>query len=135
MSIDAAVAHAVAHFDAGHFFTQLAQRVACPTESQNPARAEVLQAYLDGQIAPALTALGFSCQTHANPVPGAPPLLTAERLEDPALPTVLFYGHGDVVRGHEGQWADGRDPWTLTDAGARWYGHRAPPARRPARPS
>ena len=35
---------------------------------------------------------------------------------------MLFYGHGDVVRGHEGQWADGRDPWTLTVAGERWYG-------------
>jgi acetylornithine deacetylase/succinyl-diaminopimelate desuccinylase-like protein len=58
-------------------------------------------------------------------VAGAPPLLTAQRLEDPSLPTVLFYGHGDVVRGHEGQWAEGRDPWTLTDATTRWYGRGA----------
>ena len=41
---------------------------------------------------------------HANPVAGAPPLLTAERIEDPALPTVLLYGHGDVVRGDDGRW-------------------------------
>ena len=122
MTQDLAVALAEAQFDSGQFFRQLAQRVACPTESQNPARAAVLRAYLDEQIAPALAAMGFACQVHANPVAGAPPLLTAQRLEDPALPTLLFYGHGDVVRGHEGQWADGRDPWTLSDAGQRWYG-------------
>ena len=129
MSRAAAVAQAEAQFDTGAFFSTLAQRVACRTESQNKARAPELRAYLDEQIAPALAALGFACTVHHNPVAGAPPLLSAQRLEDPALPTVLFYGHGDVVRGHEGQWAEGRDPWTLTaasadsaDAPARWYG-------------
>ena len=122
MSEAIARAQAEAQFDSGQFFGQLAQRVACRTESQNPARGAELQAYLDTQMAPALQALGFACTVHANPVAGAPPLLTAQRLEDPALPTLLFYGHGDVVRGHEGQWAEGRDPWALTDAGSRWYG-------------
>ena len=122
MSDAIARAQAEAQFDSGQFFAQLAQRVACRTESQNPARGAELQAYLDTQIAPALQGLGFDCTVHANPLAGAPPLLTAQRLEDPALPTVLFYGHGDVVRGHEGQWAEGRDPWVLTDAGSRWYG-------------
>lgn len=118
----AAVAHAEAQFDSGDFFRVLAGRVACRTESQNPARAPELLAYLVRQIAPALQALGFETLLHDNPVAGAPPLLTAERFEHPDLPTVLFYGHGDVVRGHEGQWAEGRDPWTLSDAGTRWYG-------------
>ena len=122
----AAVAHARAQFDSGDFFRVLATRVACRTESQDPGRAPELRAYLDGQIAPALSRLGFDCQLHDNPVAGAPPLLTAERAEHPSLPTVLFYGHGDVVRGHEGQWADDRDPWTLaavdTPGGQRWYG-------------
>ena len=125
MTQAAAVAHAESEFDSGRFFQTLAQRVACRTESQNEGRAAELQAYLAEQIAPALRALGFACSLHANPLAGAPPLLTAERLEDPALPTVLFYGHGDVVRGHEGQWAEGRDPWTLTDAVDRWYGRGA----------
>ncbi len=125
MNLDKAVALALAHFDSGRFFGVLAERVACPTESQNPAQAATLRSYLDTHIAPALQDLGFACQVHDNPVAGAPPLLTAARLEDAALPTVLFYGHGDVVRGHEGQWADGRDPWTLTDAGSRWYGRGA----------
>jgi acetylornithine deacetylase/succinyl-diaminopimelate desuccinylase-like protein len=138
MTLAAAVAQAEAQFDSGDFFRTLARRVACRTESQNADRGPELRAYLAEQIAPALAALGFATAIHHNPEPGAPPLLTAQRLEDPALPTVLFYGHGDVVRGHEGQWADGRDPWTLTAAapatpatagtvadGERWYGRGA----------
>ena len=35
---------------------------------------------------------------------------------------MLSYGHGDVVRGLEGQWRQGLDPWTLTVEGERWYG-------------
>jgi acetylornithine deacetylase/succinyl-diaminopimelate desuccinylase-like protein len=125
MSRAAAVAQAEAQFDSGAFFRTLAQRVACRTESQNTTRGAELRAYLDQQIAPALAALGFDCTVHDNPVAGAPPLLSAQRLEDPRLPTVLFYGHGDVVRGHEGQWAEGRDPWTLTATPDRWYGRGA----------
>ncbi len=122
MNAAPAVERATAQFDSGGFFADLARRVARRTESQDPQRAAELRAYLDDEIAPALAALGFDCAIHANPVAGAPPLLTAARIEDAALPTVLFYGHGDVVRGHEGQWAEGRDPWTLSAAGERWYG-------------
>ena len=122
MTAALAAAQAEALFDSGEFFHTLARRVAQRTESQNPGRETELRAYLDDEIAPALAALGFGTEVHANPLPGAPPLLTAQRIEDASLPTVLFYGHGDVVRGHEGQWRDGRDPWTLSDAGERWYG-------------
>ena len=125
MPLDTALAHARTAFDSGAFFADLARRVARRTASQNPERADELAAYLLDEITPALAALGFGCAVHPNPAAGAPPLLTAERIEDPALPTVLFYGHGDVVRGHEGQWAEGRDPWTLTRAGERWYGRGA----------
>ncbi len=122
MTLAAAIECASAHFDAGDFFTDLARRVAYRTESQNPQRAAELRAYLADEIAPSLEALGFDCTIEANPVAGAPPLLVATRIEDAALPTVLFYGHGDVVRGLEGQWAEGRDPWALTAVGERWYG-------------
>ena len=81
MSQAIARAQAEAQYDSGRFFGQLAQRVACRTESQNPARSAELQAYLDEQMAPALQALGFDCTVHASPVAGAPPLLTAQRLE------------------------------------------------------
>ncbi|HET7033368.1 MAG TPA: M20 family metallopeptidase, partial [Casimicrobiaceae bacterium] len=48
--------------------------------------------------------------------------LIAERIEDPALPTVLTYGHGDVILGYDAQWREGLSPWTLTSEGDRWYG-------------
>ena len=41
MSRQAALARAAAHFDSGEFVRVLATRVACPSESQNPARAGV----------------------------------------------------------------------------------------------
>ena len=121
-----AVALAEQAFDSGQFQRDLARRVAHRTDSQSGTFGPQLRAYLSDEIAPSLQALGFETVLHDNPVASAPPLLTATRIEDPALPTVLFYGHGDVVRGHEGQWAEGRDPWTLSVAdastGQRWYG-------------
>ena len=50
------------------------------------------------------------------------PFLYAERIEDPTLPTVLCYGHGDVIRGLEGAWKDGRSPWQLDEAEGRYWG-------------
>ena len=38
------------------------------------------------------------------------------------LPTVLVYGHGDVVRGYAAQWRAPLDPWSLIVEGDRWYG-------------
>lgn len=43
-------------------------------------------------------------------------------MEDPALPTVLIYGHGDVVRGLANKWSHGLDPWQVTVQGEKWYG-------------
>ena len=69
-------------------------------------RAPVLRAYLIDEITPALTELGFVCRVVENAVPGAGPFLVAHREEGSVLPTVLTYGHGDVVRGYDGQWRD-----------------------------
>jgi acetylornithine deacetylase/succinyl-diaminopimelate desuccinylase-like protein len=38
------------------------------------------------------------------------------------LPTVLTYGHGDVVPGYAEQWRNGLAPWELVVEGDRWYG-------------
>ena len=54
---------------------------------------------------------------------GFGPILTAERIEDPALPTVLTYGHGDTVRGLDDQWRARPRPLDADRArGDRWYG-------------
>ncbi|HEU5294075.1 MAG TPA: M20 family metallopeptidase [Burkholderiaceae bacterium] len=117
-----ALAAAAQLFDSGEFQRALARRVAHRTESQNPERAAELRAYLSDEIAPSLAALGVRSQVFDNPLPGAQPLLIGRRDEDPALPTVLVYGHGDVVRGLEGRWRDGLDPWTLSARSDRWFG-------------
>ena len=83
-----------------------------------------LYSYLKDEIAPKLAAMGYRTKVHENPVPPGGPFLTAEKHEGDALPTVLTYGHGDVVRGQEGSWAENRDPWKLEKVGERWYvGH------------
>ena len=117
----AAVAIARAGFDSGAFEADLARLVAAPTESQNPERADALGAYLTTNMRPIFEELGFSCDvlTHAK-APG--PFLLAERLEDSARPTILGYGHGDVVRGMDGKWIEGTSPWRLTEIGGRFYG-------------
>src|SRR5918993_1057099 len=50
------------------------------------------------------------------------PFLFAERVEYPSRPTVLGYGHGDVVRGLDDRWHDGLSPWLMTEREGRWYG-------------
>ncbi|WYX30990.1 M20 family metallopeptidase [Achromobacter denitrificans] len=116
-----AIAQAEQCFDSGAFRALLARRLAMPTESQNPERAAVLADYLETEIRPAFEALGFACRTLTHPKALAP-FLYAERIEDPALPTVLGYGHGDVIRGLEREWKEGLSPWALTEAEGRWYG-------------
>ncbi|WP_427184695.1 M20 family metallopeptidase [Bordetella bronchialis] len=121
MNRAAAIAHADASFTSGAFQAALARRIAMPTESQNPDRAADLAAYLHTELQPAFESMGFACRTLTHPKARAP-FLYAERIEDPALPTVLGYGHGDVIRGLDAEWQQGLSPWKLTESQGRWYG-------------
>src|ERR1700681_2672300 len=123
MSRAAAIARAHAHFDSGEFLVDLRRRVAIPSTSQEPERAGVLRSYLDDEMVPSLAPLGFTSRVLDHPK--GPPLLVAERIEDPALVTILIYGHGDTVRGLDDQWRTGLSPWTLSVEGTRWYGRGA----------
>lgn len=122
MSRAAALAAAEAHFDRGDFARDLARRVAFRTESQDPASAPVLHAYLADEIGPSLAALGFTFALHPNPEAAYGPFLIATRQESDTLPTVLMYGHGDVIRGQDKSWTRGAGPWTLQRDGERFYG-------------
>ena len=107
----------------GHFFADLARRVTIRTESQAlPASSGELDRYITDEMIPSFARLGFECRTFANPVAGQGPVLLASRIEDPQLPTVLGYGHGDVIRGQDTQWTKGNGPWQLTRDGDRLYG-------------
>ncbi|MFU1926594.1 M20 family metallopeptidase [Bordetella hinzii] len=121
MSREQALQHAAQCFDSGEFQQLLARRIAIPTESQNPERAGELARYLDDEMTPAFQAMGFECRQLTHPKARAP-FLFAQRIEDPARPTVLGYGHGDVIRGLEPEWHAGLSPWTLTPRDGRWYG-------------
>lgn len=126
----AALAAAAAHFDSGAFVADLARRVAIRTASQDAASGPALHAYLADELMPSLAALGFAVTIHPNPEPapaaaGAPapgPLLVATRHEGDDLPTVLAYGHADVIRGQDASWTRGAGPWQLAVEGERIYG-------------
>ena len=122
MSRNSALARAAQHFDDGGFIADLARRVSVRTESQNPQQRPALADYLQSEITPALELMGFGVAILDNPSPEGGPFLVAERIEDPALPTMLSYGHADVIRGLEGQWRTGLSPWTLKQEGERYYG-------------
>ena len=120
--MDAALEHSARYFDRGQFQTDLARLVALPSESQNPHAPEHLQNYLDHCIIPMLGQMGFTCRVLTNPKRGAGPFLLAERIEAADGPTILTYGHGDVVRGQGDQWRDGLSPFELVKEGDRLYG-------------
>jgi acetylornithine deacetylase/succinyl-diaminopimelate desuccinylase-like protein len=124
MSRTDAVAGALAYYDdeQGGYFRDLARYVAVPTESQNPARLPDLARYVETIIKPDLESLGYTCRIYSNPVPGCGPVLLGTRIEEASLPTIVCYGHGDVVLGMEGRWDHGRDPWKLSFEGDRVYG-------------
>jgi len=119
---DSALALAAEHFDSGAFLRDLARRVAIRTESQDAASGPALQAYLADELVPSLGALGFVSAIHDNPVPPYGPLLIATRHESDDLPTVLMYGHGDVIRGQDKSWTRGQGPWTVAAEGDKLYG-------------
>ena len=117
----AALERAARHYDEGLFLSELARLVAVRTESEKPRGAPHLAFYLTEYMRPLLETMGFVCEVLVNPALGGP-LLLAERVEDPDLPSALIYGHGDVVRGLEAEWSDGLGPWRLVERMGRVYG-------------
>ncbi|HLX29145.1 MAG TPA: M20 family metallopeptidase [Casimicrobiaceae bacterium] len=108
-------------FDEGHLRAELDRRVAYRTESQRADSRPDLVAYLEREIGPSVAAMEFEWRLIENPA-GPAPFLFAERHEDPDRPTLLTYGHGDVVLGYDAQWRAGLSPWHIVVDGDRWYG-------------
>jgi len=118
----AAIDKAAQYFDDGSFIRDLERRVAYKTESQVPESHPYLKTYLQEEIGPTLERMGYRVSILDNPVKGGGPFLVGERMEDAKLPTVLTYGHGDVIRGQEGSWREGLTPWKIVKEGERYYG-------------
>lgn len=119
---DGAVARAASHFDSGEFVTGLARLVGHPTQSQLPGAHPALASYFSDAVGPELSALGFALDVLDNPESGAGPVLLATRHEGDDRPSVLIYGHGDVVVGQDERWRAGLVPWSVTPDGDRLYG-------------
>jgi acetylornithine deacetylase/succinyl-diaminopimelate desuccinylase-like protein len=119
---ESAMAWAQARFDAGDYLAELRRLVAVPTESQIAGSLPALMRYCAETLPALMQGMGFEPRVLPNPVAGRGPVFVATRIEDPGLPTVLVYGHGDVVRGLAGAWSDGMDPWAVSVRGEKWYG-------------
>lgn len=107
--------------DGGFLSETLRRRVSRRTVNMGGSSHGDLRAYLMNEIAPELVEMGFECRIVENRE-WANPMLIARRIEDPSLPTVLGYGHGDVVAGNEAAWSDGLSPWELTEKNETWFG-------------
>src|SRR3954470_5364792 len=116
-----AIARARQQLHSGEFLAELDRRIAYPTESQNPERRDALRSYLEQELQPAFAQLDFSTRV-IDTATGTNPYLTAGYRESSSAPTVLMYGHGDVVDGMAGEWRDNLDPWRATTADNRVYG-------------
>src|SRR5919197_4474484 len=97
-----AIARARQHFQSGEFLKILDRRVGYRTESQQPNSGAALRAYLTDELQSAFAELDFTTRLVESPS-GKGPFLLAEYREDTSLPTVLTYGHGDVVDGMAGE--------------------------------
>ncbi|MFK7752543.1 MAG: M20 family metallopeptidase [Sedimentitalea sp.] len=106
--------------DRGVYTSALSELVAVRSESQR-AGAD-LQGYLADHMKPRLDKLGFACEILPNDDPGGGPFLIGTRHESSRFPTVLIYGHGDVVFGQDDQWDQGLNPFSLCVKGDRLYG-------------
>jgi acetylornithine deacetylase/succinyl-diaminopimelate desuccinylase-like protein len=121
MSRTDAIARARQQLHSGEFLAELDRRVAYQTESQNPERRDALRAYLEDELQPAFSQLDFSTRLIESPT-GKGPYLLADYREASSAPTVLMYGHGDVVDGMAEEWRDNLSPWRTTTSGNRVYG-------------
>ncbi|WP_420414870.1 M20 family metallopeptidase [Roseibium sp.] len=123
---EAAIDAVSKYFDDGGFQAELADLVSVQTSSREEEHRDDLMRYQNVVMRQRFEDMGFSVEIHPNDVLDRAPFLVAKRIEDPALPTLFCYGHGDTVPGEEGRWSQDRDPWTLeieqTASGERWFG-------------
>jgi acetylornithine deacetylase/succinyl-diaminopimelate desuccinylase-like protein len=118
-----AIARAASYVEGRTFEAVLPVAFAFRTEKARlPAACPSCAAISTRRWRPRSSAWAFTTRIYDNPLPGQGPVLLATRIEDAKLPTVLGYGHGDVIRGLEDQWTKGKGPWVTARDGDRLYG-------------
>lgn len=113
---------ALASYDDGRFLEILTRLVAVPTESHPPEHKRDLERYCETLIRPILEEMGHEVRIVPNTFAEHGPFLISQRIESCDAPTLLLYGHGDVVRAMSERWREGLDPWRVTVKGDRIYG-------------
>ncbi|MFC8936245.1 M20 family metallopeptidase [Rhodococcus sp. NPDC057135] len=116
------LSQADSYVESGAFFEDLRRLVSYPTVSGSPEGERAIHDYLTDILTPALLDLGCSIERHDNWNGGRNSFLVGTRHEDPNLPTVLCYGHADVVNGLEDSWSSGRSPWEVVEEAGNYYG-------------
>jgi acetylornithine deacetylase/succinyl-diaminopimelate desuccinylase-like protein len=113
---------AACFFDDGSYVAELDRWIGYHTESQRPDSSCELYDFLENEIRPKAEAMGYVCQVFDNPLDDGTPFFVGRRMEDDALPTVLTYGHGDVILGQDDLWREGLSPWKIVSEGSKIYG-------------
>ena len=90
-----ALSRAGEFFDSGAFRDRLSALIAYRSTSQDPGHDADLRRYLEEGLRPWVESMGFVTAIHDNPDPGFGPILTGTRIEDPARPTIILYGHSN----------------------------------------
>jgi acetylornithine deacetylase/succinyl-diaminopimelate desuccinylase-like protein len=116
---DAVAARAKGAFDTT--LTRLGEYLSHPAISSDPAHHADVRA-LAARIAGDLTAMGMS-GVRLLELEGALPCVVAERIQDPALPTVLIYGHLDLQPVKNEPWTS--DPHVVRREGDRIFARGA----------
>lgn len=119
---DEAVNSALSYVRDGDFVSEMAPRIAIRSESPREDSLIDNLRYLNDEMTPLLQDMGFTCRLLDNPKEARLPSLFAERHEDASRPTILIYGHGDVLWGMSGDWKGGRDPWVISEAEGKIFG-------------
>ncbi|GAK69583.1 peptidase M20 family protein [Agrobacterium rubi TR3 = NBRC 13261] len=116
-----AIAKALDQLSDGSFEATMRRRVAIQSASRLKERKADLERYLNEEMQPHFERMGFTTTLLLDDAaPG--PFLLAQRIENPDFLTILQYGHGDVVAGLDGQWAQGLTPFEMTERDGNWYG-------------
>ncbi len=116
-----AITRALDQLTDGSFEATMRRRVAIQSASRLKERKADLERYLHEEMQPHFERMGFTTTLlHDDAAPG--PFLLAQRIENPDFLTILQYGHGDVVAGLDGQWAEGLTPFEMTERDGNWYG-------------
>ena len=99
MSRDLALAAIDDYYQNGTFEAELASRISYKTESNLPNSDAALEAYLDDDLVPYLSDMGFTCRVYPNPRSDAGPFCPwVIRVKAGSRHHISFACYSDVIK-------------------------------------